>query len=126
MTPAGVSRQLAQPGSLSALLDFQSPRLTLTRYGLAVDSYRANFIPLLEVAAMNEQPETVQTVHDTPDTSLRVRFMRNGSDNPKAPKYNALVWLPFPLVDVVAPFPIFQDAKDGAYSVTLPGSKGFP
>ena len=70
--------------------------------------------------------ETVETVHDTIDRTLRVRYVRNASTNEKAPTHNALVWMPAPLDEVVSTFPIFKSAKDGSYSVTLPGNKGFP
>lgn len=75
---------------------------------------------------MSESVEHVETVHETEDRTVEVYYIRNASDNAKAPKYNALVAMPSPWDGIVSTWPIFQSDKDGSFSVTLPGNKGFP
>lgn len=75
---------------------------------------------------MNEVIEQVQSNAAAYEaTSTLVRFVKvsNNSGNANSPKYRASISLQGALKGAVLEAPIFQDAKSGGYSVSLPGGR---
>lgn len=72
----------------------------------------------------NVQATAPHTASDPAKVTIRI-IEANASKNAKAPKYRAFVEFDGSFANLVADMPIFQDAKDGSFSVAMPGG-GFP
>lgn len=76
----------------------------------------------MEQKPIDVKTEIVSAAALVPENSVRVRFSAvTGSKSAKAPKFRVALSLGAALAGLVLEAPIFQDAKDGSYSVGLPG-----